>query len=45
MVYYGLYNISDHMDSDPLMFKDECTYVNVRLQKIFVKNTIMHKKK
>jgi len=45
MVYYGLYNTSERMNSDPFMVKDDCTHVNVRFQKIIVNNTIMHKKK
>ena len=33
------------MGSDPFMVKDECTYVNVWLQKIIINSTIMHEKK
>jgi len=47
MVYCDLYKTSEHMDSDPFIVTDDCTYVNVRLQKMIVKkkNTILHKKK
>ena len=45
MVYYGLYNTTEHMDSDPFMVKDDRAYVNAHLQKIIVNSTIMHKKK